>query len=421
MATKTVAEYSSIQSAVDAAHPGDTIHIAPGIYRETVVIDKPNITIIGDGAIISGADTWTGDKWRFSDGVYVSDMPDEVLKAVTLPQYVLDKKPPPLMRERAMLFVSGLSYAQVANRDALKPRTFCIDNGAMVVNSGSIDMTTAPVELPLRYNGVVVTTNAPGVHLRGVSVMHHANSMDQNELPGAIQLRGYQPTLDDVTASANSAIGIHGWSWQGAGAADARLNHIHAMHNGVTGVHLNRLSDVWLQHLTTTSNLWRAADWMHWYGAGVKFSRCTGTYKGGRHNGENGHAVWLDYCDSMTVDGIMAAGCDGNGIYVEVSDKPITLVDCTSESNGKKNAFNPGGIAGLGAANVALTCCSSLNNVGYQVRIDDDDRAGWQPTGWQLDRCALEGDSLVHKPEGIAVKHRRTRFTRESGDEWESV
>lgn len=40
--------YPSIQAAVDAAQPGDTIAVRPGTYREQISIDK-NLTIIGSG------------------------------------------------------------------------------------------------------------------------------------------------------------------------------------------------------------------------------------------------------------------------------------------------------------------------------------------------------------------------------------
>jgi polygalacturonase len=44
-------EYHTVQSAIDAAPAsGATIHIAPGTYREAVVIDKPNIHLIGGGS-----------------------------------------------------------------------------------------------------------------------------------------------------------------------------------------------------------------------------------------------------------------------------------------------------------------------------------------------------------------------------------
>ncbi len=41
--------FSSIQGAVDAASPGDTIFICPGIYYEQVTVTSSNLTIIGSG------------------------------------------------------------------------------------------------------------------------------------------------------------------------------------------------------------------------------------------------------------------------------------------------------------------------------------------------------------------------------------
>ncbi|MFF3325127.1 nitrous oxide reductase family maturation protein NosD [Streptomyces sp. NPDC002889] len=41
----------SIQAAVDAAKPGDTVFIAPGTYRESVVVKKSNLTLRGMGGL----------------------------------------------------------------------------------------------------------------------------------------------------------------------------------------------------------------------------------------------------------------------------------------------------------------------------------------------------------------------------------
>lgn len=40
----------SIQKAVDAARPGDTIVVLPGTYRESVLITKPGLTLLGTGS-----------------------------------------------------------------------------------------------------------------------------------------------------------------------------------------------------------------------------------------------------------------------------------------------------------------------------------------------------------------------------------
>lgn len=42
-------EYPTIQDALDAADPGDTLYITKGTYNEHVTVDTPNITFIGEG------------------------------------------------------------------------------------------------------------------------------------------------------------------------------------------------------------------------------------------------------------------------------------------------------------------------------------------------------------------------------------
>src|SRR5262249_22517916 len=45
--TLTVKAGGSIQSAVDAARPGDTIEVEPGTYRESVLVDVDRVTLRG--------------------------------------------------------------------------------------------------------------------------------------------------------------------------------------------------------------------------------------------------------------------------------------------------------------------------------------------------------------------------------------
>jgi pectin methylesterase-like acyl-CoA thioesterase len=47
------ADYQSIQSAVTAASPGNTIKVAPGTYNEDVTVSKP-LTILGGQVLTSG-------------------------------------------------------------------------------------------------------------------------------------------------------------------------------------------------------------------------------------------------------------------------------------------------------------------------------------------------------------------------------
>ena len=52
---RTIAVTTTIQAAVDAARPGDTIRVPNGIYRENVVVSKDNLTITGSlNAVLDG-------------------------------------------------------------------------------------------------------------------------------------------------------------------------------------------------------------------------------------------------------------------------------------------------------------------------------------------------------------------------------
>lgn len=42
----------SIQAAVNAAVPGTVIRVQPGTYQEAIVVNTPNISIIGNGNVI---------------------------------------------------------------------------------------------------------------------------------------------------------------------------------------------------------------------------------------------------------------------------------------------------------------------------------------------------------------------------------
>lgn len=76
--TIVVGPGQSIQHAVDRAHPGDTILIKPGHYRQSVIVDKNNLRIRGSGASLGGtviepSATPIGPCARFGIGICVLD------------------------------------------------------------------------------------------------------------------------------------------------------------------------------------------------------------------------------------------------------------------------------------------------------------------------------------------------------------
>jgi parallel beta-helix repeat protein len=53
--SRTIIVTTTIQAAVDAAQPGDTILVPPGTYRESVLVTKSHLTIVGSRAAILDA------------------------------------------------------------------------------------------------------------------------------------------------------------------------------------------------------------------------------------------------------------------------------------------------------------------------------------------------------------------------------
>ena len=66
----TVEQGESIQDAVNDAQPGDVIRILPGTYKETVYIDKDNITLTG--VIIKGEWPTLEGEYKLNDAVLYS-------------------------------------------------------------------------------------------------------------------------------------------------------------------------------------------------------------------------------------------------------------------------------------------------------------------------------------------------------------
>lgn len=56
------ADFSKIQDAINAANPGDTIYVNSGTYYENVVVNKNDLTVVGENSsttVIDGSGTGT--------------------------------------------------------------------------------------------------------------------------------------------------------------------------------------------------------------------------------------------------------------------------------------------------------------------------------------------------------------------------
>ncbi|MFJ9848275.1 nitrous oxide reductase family maturation protein NosD [Streptomyces sp. NPDC101150] len=77
----------SIQKAVDAAKPGDTVFVEPGVYRESVLIKEPRVTLRGSGRrTVIGPPTARAENacGRDGNGICVIGGPKHRLRDVTI-------------------------------------------------------------------------------------------------------------------------------------------------------------------------------------------------------------------------------------------------------------------------------------------------------------------------------------------------
>lgn len=73
------AQYATIQQAIDAASPGDTVKVAPGLYTESVKL-RPGVCLVGSGARTTTLDA-QGDTRTLVD---LSEAPGSVVAGFTL-------------------------------------------------------------------------------------------------------------------------------------------------------------------------------------------------------------------------------------------------------------------------------------------------------------------------------------------------
>src|SRR4051812_7512881 len=59
---------NALATAIDAAAPGDVIHLRPGVYRETVTVNKP-VALVGDPGAVLDPSQPLRPRWEPADAI----------------------------------------------------------------------------------------------------------------------------------------------------------------------------------------------------------------------------------------------------------------------------------------------------------------------------------------------------------------
>ena len=328
--------WKTISKAATTVQAGDTVTVAPGIYREEVrmknagTAEKPIVIQAAKNhtVIISGADVMTG--WeREKEG---SDV--WVLKPWTR-RFQWHPANEPAGRSE-LVFVDGMPIRQVLTRKEMKAWTFCADPDQTqtlylwppqmpaklgrleAVKSfwnpppgyGQLDPNKMKVEVGIRQVGLILKAHT---HARGF-VVRHCPQMCQN---AALIAGGKGVVLEDCISEWNNGTGIN---ISGEGAVLRRCITRHNGQQGITGSLKNGL----VEDLDIIGNNWRLVSW-GWEAGGSKFTFCRDSvFRRIRSMNNNGPGIWWDISnENNIIEQCWVTDNIGSGIMVEISPRNI--------------------------------------------------------------------------------------------------
>lgn len=360
---------------------GAKILIAPGTYRETIVL--PPLARKTDGplvleaqkkgtAIVSGADAWN-DGWTQEENVYRHAWPHEWgVGGVAHPGWS-GLSVDPITRRREMIFVNDRRLEQVLERDQIAPGRFFVDENARTVHVQPLpgtDWPKAQIEVAVR-DRLFHAQDARNVVLRGLG-FRHANTHNA----GAVVFTGCEEiVVEDCDLSANNAAGLDLQR-----CANVTLSRNVVSENGSKGIGGAFVRNVVCENNETSYNNWRGA-------------------MGGLLEADNG-GLKLAHASGILVRKHRAFHNRAAGVWFGPDSKNITLVDSTLVDNQVCGLFleaSPGlfliqrcailnnahGVYFSSAQKARLEHCVIANNGGSQIIVFGNYGAGRSGEDWE--------------------------------------
>jgi hypothetical protein len=373
----------SLQKAIDRSIGISTrIVVLPGDCRELITIPTGDSLLVIEAkekakSAISGSDLFTG--WKKSGEAYEADWP---YAFGPMGENHFNIAWTPLERRRELAFVDGEAYRQVATRNELTERSFCVSESNRKVYMkppASLDLTKAPIEISVRgaepygqgRNGAIVRFNDhTNVVLRGLVVRHAMCAIKQSAVAG----NAVNVLFEDCRFNWNNGIGLD------MVLKKATFRRCTGNDNGERGLGLARSERVLLEDCECRDNNWRYGERINGHdSAGFKaFWGCRDiAFLRFKAIGNHASGIWFDWDNGpITITSSLFESNQVAGINYEANPHGLLLTNCVVR-------YNDHGLFFYGSSNVTMEGCAvygngkkpdEWGNGGGQIRLVTDDR-----------------------------------------------
>ncbi|CAL9371880.1 hypothetical protein SUDANB176_00886 [Streptomyces sp. enrichment culture] len=214
----------SIQKAVDAAEPGDTVLLSPGTYKESVDITKSNLTLRGHGAhrtvLVPGTDPGKGACAKAGNGICVTGTDKKPVERVTVRSLALRGF------EKNGLWATGTDRLTVQQVTAAKNGQWGIAEERSVRSVLSHNAVEDNGDAGLFVANTVDTEE--GARDAGKTVIRH-NVMTGNRVGVTVRrLRNLTVDRNEATGNCAAVFVVGDENKPRAGVLSVTRNHLHA-------------------------------------------------------------------------------------------------------------------------------------------------------------------------------------------------
>jgi trimeric autotransporter adhesin len=327
--------FFTVQDAISAADPGQTIILRGGTYNQRVTVlpgnpvtiePYPHEKVWFDGSTVVS-------HWRSSNGIWVSDgwsaqfddSPTFTSGAApsTRPDFAFINPSYPLASHPDQVWIDGKALTQVADQSSVTAGTFAVDYATSQLFIGT-DPSGHVVRASNKSKAFAL--QASGTVLRGIGVRDYATSLPQF---GAISLEAPRITVEDLDVTGDATTGLF------VGAADCVVRDVTSTDNGMIGLYANFADRLKVTGVISDHNNLQHFNQAPVAGGFKITSSRTISIVDSRFDDNLGSGLWFDESDyNATVARDTMSDNSGHGLTMEISAKFVVAGDVMVNNRG---------------------------------------------------------------------------------------